>query len=58
MQQLIKYRSSRINTIMWKQVGTKDTRANFLQFDMHILQKYKNIILNHNCFEYIKDEII
>jgi hypothetical protein len=25
---------------------------------MHIFQEYQNIILNHNCFEYIKNEII
>ena len=38
LQQLIKYKSSRINTIMWKQVGNEDTKnIFFLQFDMHIL---------------------
>ena len=29
LQQLIKYKSSRINTIMWKQVGTEDTKSKF-----------------------------
>jgi hypothetical protein len=39
LQQLIKYKISRINTIMWKQVETGDTKNIFffLQFDMHIL---------------------
>jgi hypothetical protein len=46
---------------MWKQVVTEDTmskKKNYLQFDMHIFQEYQNIVLNHNCFEYIKNEII
>jgi hypothetical protein len=29
LQQLIKYNSSRINTIMWKQVGAEDTKNIF-----------------------------
>ena len=28
LQQLIKYKSSRINTIMWKQVESEDTKNN------------------------------
>ena len=61
LQQLIKYKSSRINIIMWKQVGTEDTKNIFfffLQFDMHIFQEYQNINLNYNCFECKMNEIL
>jgi hypothetical protein len=56
LQQFIKYKSSRIHTLMWKQVVTEDTKTK--EFYMHNPQEYKNIILNHNCFEYIKNKII
>jgi hypothetical protein len=44
---------------MWKQIESEDTKSkNFLQFEMHIFQEHQNIFLNHNCFDYIKNEII
>ena len=38
LQQFIKYKSSRINTIMWKQVVTED--ANGKEIDMHNFHEY------------------
>ena len=38
LQQFIKYKSSRINTIMWKQVVTEDTNSK--EIDMHNFQEY------------------
>ena len=38
LQQFIKYKSSRINTIMWKQVVTEDTKSK--EFNMHNFQEY------------------
>jgi hypothetical protein len=41
---------------MWKQIVTEDAKSK--EIDMHNFQEYENIILNHNCFEYIKNGII
>jgi hypothetical protein len=43
---------------MWKQVETEDTENKFLQFDVHILEKYQNIILSQYSFDDVKNEII
>jgi hypothetical protein len=59
LQQLIKYRSLRINTIMWKQVETENVKSNFFFTIWHAHSlKNQNIILNHYYFEYIKNKII